>query len=113
MNDQRRYVKIAPETLVIVGSLAGVNAPHPHIPDAWTGSSCMACFAPCDAPQHLARPYAALRRIGKPRSRHTPSYLPVRVPENTGKHHGRSPRNGMNPVIDKPTGHLIPAKLAR
>lgn len=41
-----------------------------------------------------------------------PSYPRVRVPENTGKHPGEPTETGMNPVIDKATGHLLPAKLA-
>lgn len=50
-----RYVKIAPKTLVVVGSLAGALTPHRFVPDSHTGSSCLACFAACDAVQH---PYA-------------------------------------------------------
>lgn len=52
---ETRYVKIAPKTIVVVGSLAGTLQPHRFVPDAHTGSSCLACFAACDAAQHLGR----------------------------------------------------------
>jgi hypothetical protein len=62
VKEQPRYVKIAPRTLVVVGSLAGTGQPHPFLPDAWTGSCCLACFAPCDAVQHT---YARLPRLAE------------------------------------------------
>jgi len=65
--EQRRYVKIAPKTLVVVGSLAGTKQPHGFIPDAWTGSSCLACFATCDAVQH---PYLTVDLGHRPKRRH-------------------------------------------
>jgi hypothetical protein len=57
-----RYVKIAPKTLVVVGSLAGTQQRHDFCPDQGVGSCCLACFAPCDAVQHVYRPLAKLRR---------------------------------------------------
>jgi hypothetical protein len=59
-----RYVKLAPKNIVKVGALAGTDTPHKHAGDAWTGSSCMACFGWSDDPRHLARvPRARRARV--------------------------------------------------
>jgi len=50
-----RYVRLGPKAVVQVGSLAGTGYAHRFIGDNGSGSSCLACFDWCDAPQHLIR----------------------------------------------------------
>jgi hypothetical protein len=48
-----RYVRLAGGATVQVGALAGTDTVHGCVPDAWTGSSCLACFGWQDDPRHL------------------------------------------------------------
>lgn len=50
-----RYVRLGPKALVLVGSLAGTGWAHRFIADGGSGSSCLACYDWCDAPQHMTR----------------------------------------------------------
>ena len=56
-----RYVRLAKD-VVEVGGLAGIHIPHPFAGDAWTGTSCLACFGAVDNPDHLQ--HRPLRRGG-------------------------------------------------
>ena len=76
-----RYVRLSGGSTVKVGALAGQpQARHGFVPDAWTGTSCMACFGWVSDPQHAFH----------------------RLPAGTGtRKHGETPRrigqDGTNP----------------
>lgn len=60
-----RYVRLADRTPVVVGGLAGTDVIHNAVPDAWTGSSCMACFGWKDDPRHLFHKLPSVKRIAR------------------------------------------------
>lgn len=44
-----------PSGPVQLGKFAGTKTAHPHVPDGWTGTSCVLCFGWCTDPRHAGR----------------------------------------------------------
>lgn len=63
-----RYVLLSGGATVVVGGLAANPAArHGFVPDAWTGTSCVACFGWVSDPQHLFHSVPSGRLPSRPR----------------------------------------------